>query len=377
MESTDPLKEEPNSPAPTILAVGLSPHVAGAERIMLHLFRGLKDEFSWQLGFLRLDPEALLDSGWSGPAVGLRGILFGKADLIHTHLFLPGLVVRVRRLWDRRFRWIHTVHYHRHSPTRWARVKTWLDKRFIFPAVDRLVAVSPVVLESLGRFDSALLIYNGIHLSHPAPLCKVNSVSSHRRQPVLGTVAMLRCEKGVQDLLPVVNCLRKSHPDVLLRVAGDGPLRQKLLKMVKELGLKDNVQIEGYLEGLDEFYCSLDVYVQPSVTEAFGLAVLEALRMGVPTVASSVGFLPALLGGGAYGLLVDRAEDFVPKMAEAIQVVLGRSESFASRARAGAEHWEDLLSVDRMIAEYRALYRSLVLQHGGQPPMSSQETGRG
>jgi glycosyltransferase involved in cell wall biosynthesis len=279
--------------------------------------------------------------------------------------------VRIRRLWDKRFRWVHSVHYHDYRSFRFGGLRRWLDTRFIFPAPDRLVAVSETVRKSLPLLENTVVIENGVDLSpaeqagnrtwdsriaSPGPGRPQGNISPFEDGPVLGTVSMLRPEKGVEDLILAVAQLAHTHPKIRLRVAGDGPLMGRMRKLVSEAGLTDRVELMGYLADLDPFYASLDVYVQPSMEEGFGLATLSAMRFGIPIVASKVGHLPHLLGDGEFGQLVPRDARFVDSLTQGIETVLSSPTAYREKSAAGLSHWSPRLNSEVMVRRYRDEY---------------------
>jgi glycosyltransferase involved in cell wall biosynthesis len=187
---------------------------------------------------------------------------------------------------------------------------------------------------------------------------------------------MLRSEKGIDDLILAAEELRQSLPDILVRVAGDGPLMGELRKLVMDRDLGGTVELLGYVQNLDEFYQALDVYVQPSTDEGFGLAALEAFRFGLPMVAADTGFLSGLLGEGEFGLPVKRDGSFVSRLAKGIREVLGNLPEYQLKSQRGLNHWTGSLSLSQMIQRYKAVY-SDVLRPGVCmiAPIVTQSTG--
>ena len=98
-------------------------------------------------------------------------------------------------------------------------------------------------------------------------------------------------KKGLDLLLPAFAQVRKSHPDALLVIAGDGPpeYRARLEVMARDLGISDEVLWTGHLEGVLKLaaFAAATLYVLPSYSENFGIAAVEALAAGVPSVLSS------------------------------------------------------------------------------------------
>ncbi len=172
---------------------------------------------------------------------------------------------------------------------------------------------------------------------------------------------MFRREKGLDDLINAMAELKTRRPHVRLRIAGDGPLRADLERMIRDLDLGDTVELCGYLTDLDAFYRSLDVYVQASRHEPFGLAALECFSYGLPFIASAVGNMPRMLGDGSFGELVPREGDVPAGLAAAIDRVIDHNDDFSARSRAGYEYWSERLSPEGMLDAYRRVYERQLL----------------
>jgi glycosyltransferase involved in cell wall biosynthesis len=95
-------------------------------------------------------------------------------------------------------------------------------------------------------------------------------------------------EKNIDLLIRAVGLIRESKPDVKCLIIGDGPERGKLVNLVTELGLGQNINFTGFLERADDVFAfmkSAKVFVLPSTREGFGIVVLEANACGLPVIA--------------------------------------------------------------------------------------------
>lgn len=101
------------------------------------------------------------------------------------------------------------------------------------------------------------------------------------------TVSRLSEEKGIFDLIDVIDIVRKKRKDVLLNLIGDGPLFDKVLSYVKAKNLESNVHLLGYRKSLDVYKYLVDssLYIMTSYTESFGIVLLESFSFGVPAIA--------------------------------------------------------------------------------------------
>lgn len=342
----------PLSPAASVLVTVLDPVRAGAEAIALKVAHVLSTQYSITVASLRSAQEIPRGLGWRGPTGDLRDLLFGRYRLLHTHLFLPGLAARLRRLWDPHIRWVHTVHYHGYQTVRWGRIKRWLDTRFIFPDADVLIAVSPLVMRTLEGYPRARTILNSVDQPDQDPLERPGRDPPD--PPTLATVAMLRPEKGIEDLLEAVALLKDRGRQIRLRIAGDGPLRAALQIKAEALGVVNSVTFEGFLDDLDYFYQGTDLYVQPSREESFGMATLEAMARGLPLVVAASGNLPALVDEGSWGAVArpEPGESRPAALARTISDALERLGELREGAIEGWKTWRERLNPEQLAAAH-------------------------
>lgn len=339
--------------------------VAGAERIVGEIFDFLTrtelENFDVSLAALRHQREDKKGARPSATKLGLFAILFGRFDVIHSHLFLPGLVLRIRRIFDRKMIWIHTIHYEGYTGQRFAFLKRFLDRHFIFSAADQIVAVSPSVFRSLKEFSNAVLIENQISVSvRNGDVSRNSRANENTSEIIIGTTAMLRIEKGVNDLISSFALLRERHRNVRLKIAGDGPERSSLEALTKKLNVTDSVEFLGYVDDIEQFLGSLDLFVNASQIESFGLATLEALQCSVPIIASDVGHTSELLQNGQFGVLVKRDSHFVSNLAQAMANACENLTPLREKAAAGSAAEKKNKPSDSMVQRYRDLYRYLL-----------------
>jgi teichuronic acid biosynthesis glycosyltransferase TuaC len=129
-----------------------------------------------------------------------------------------------------------------------------------------------------------------LHLGTDLPTDAEAELRADRRRrataPVIATVANLVERKRHADVLRALWLLRDAHPSLRWSVVGDGPEREPLERLALELGLAGRVDFRGALshEAAVAAAHSADVFVLPSVDEAFGVAYIEAMAGGVPAI---------------------------------------------------------------------------------------------
>jgi len=171
-------------------------------------------------------------------------------------------------------------------------------------------------------------------------------------------VGTLRAQKSYDVLIRAVATLRSKNPDVRLVIAGGGPERERLERLIDELGLADVVILLGRRLDVPNLLAGLDVAVCASAFEGSPLAVMEYMEAGLPIVATRVGGVPDLIDDGVHGLLVEPGDP--DGLALAVEELLRdreRARALGVRARERRRREFDL---DVMVANIEALYAELL-----------------
>ena len=133
------------------------------------------------------------------------------------------------------------------------------------------------------------------------------------------TVARLHKYKGLEYLIEAMRFLQDQIPEAKLYILGKGPEEENLKKLVKKLGLEGKV--EFIREAIPNYempflYSECDVYVQPSIIEPYGIAVLEAMACGKPVVGTKVGGMVDTIKEGETGFIVEpgNAEEIADRL---------------------------------------------------------------
>ena len=170
----------------------------------------------------------------------------------------------------------------------------------------------------------------------------------------IGIVAAHETRKGHDVLLHALARLRRDGIAMCCLVCGDGSRRAQLESLAQGLGIADAVRFLGEQRQVADVLAALDVFVLPSRHEGLGVAILEAMAMALPVVASDVGGIPEIVDAGRTGVLVP-PED-AAALASAIAALdrdraLAYQMGAAGRARVLAE-----FSMEVMADRYERLY---------------------
>jgi glycosyltransferase involved in cell wall biosynthesis len=138
---------------------------------------------------------------------------------------------------------------------------------------------------------------------------KVAAARTPPRSPDLRLlfVGSLTERKGVELLLKAFRPAAEKHPGIRLRIVGDGPLRPRLEQAAAGLGLRDKVEFAGFVnyEEIHTEYAQADAFVLPTLEDAFGVVVVEALAAGVPVICSPFAGAAEYIQDGENGFIVD------------------------------------------------------------------------
>ena len=175
-------------------------------------------------------------------------------------------------------------------------------------------------------------------------------------QQVVVTVGSHEYQKGQEHLVRAVARLAAERPGIALLVAGRrGAVSERLAALVEGLGLAGGVRLLGHRADVPEVLAAGDVFALPSLYEGYPGALLEAMALALPVVASDIPPVREIVEPDRSALLVPPADDRA--LAEALRRLLDDRELAASTGRRGRELFLERHTVDRSVREMAALYR--------------------
>lgn len=180
--------------------------------------------------------------------------------------------------------------------------------------------------------------------------------------PVAVCVASLRAKKGHRDLLEAFVAVRRAVPGASLWLAGEGPLRAPLEREAADRGLAGCVSFLGYRSDAQAVARHADVFVLPSLEEGMPNALLEAMALGLPAVATEAGGTPEVVAEGETGFLVPRGQP--ARLADRLTALLRDADLRARLGRAARARYTACFTVERMMADYHALYERMIAPAG-------------
>lgn len=280
-----------------------------------------------------------------------------RPALVHLHSSLAGALGRVAAASGPVGR-VYTPHGINPGPL------TRVVERVLGHRTDRVVALSPSDAERIRGLaltppGRVVLVRNGIDLEPPPPATDLRALAAvPAGVPLVGTVCRLVPDKAPEDFVRVCAAVAARRPEVHFLLVGGGPGQSRLDREVARSGLGSRFHQLRAVTGAGSALGALDVFVQPSRTEAGPYAPLEAMRAGVPVVLSDAVGNRDVVEPGRSGVV--RAVGDVSGMADEVVGLLAdqtRRRAIVAEARLRLVACFD---VRRMGAEMASLYQELL-----------------
>lgn len=285
---------------------------------------------------------------------GLAGLIRESgADVVHTNLWnadvLGGLAARQAGRPA-----LSTVHGAYHLFGRRALSRVY---RSVYRCFERVIAASEYVRGDLAaragfRVDKEKveLIPLGLDLSG------LPSAGPRRSPPRIICVANFFPIKGQEWLVRAMPFVLRQLPECSLSLVGDGPDRPGIESLAVKLGVSSRITFHGSVSNPYPSMADSDIFAMPSLSEGFGLGILEAWAMGLPVVASRAGAIPELVEDGRDGLLVPPQD---PEGLAAAILRVAADRTLAERLIAEGRKDVGRFSPGPMVEKTAALYSRL------------------
>ena len=359
--------------------------VGGLEKVVLELVRRL-DRRQFEPLLVCLDGKGTL---FSDANIGPSNVLVlekSQARRFGPVKFDPAMLFRLAKFFrDNR---VDVVHAHNASPLIYAGISAWTclprprivysEHNQIYSAspfsrrkfrhyvklADRVVAVSndlrTTLREKVRIAGPIHVIHNGVDGSRFTRRLggEMRARFGYSETDVLvGCAVVLSEQKGLTYLLDAATRVTRVNQRVRFLIAGDGPLRAALEEKARNLGLEHSVRFLGCRNDVPEFLSALDIYVLPSLWEGLPLALIEALAVGKPIVATSVGGNAEVVVDEVNGFLVAPREPV--SLADALLRCIRDDRFRVAVSDVNRARFERCFSVEAMVRKHEQVYMSL------------------
>jgi len=195
--------------------------------------------------------------------------------------------------------------------------------------------------------DVVQVIHNGI-----APIGEKSDRADDKVKLV--TVGRLAEVKNFPMMLKAIKEVSKTQSNFSLTIVGDGPEMDKLKILARELEIDSFVSFLGFRTDVADIVREHDVFLCSSNYEGVSIAILEAMSLGLPLVATSVGGVPETVVDNETGLLVDAEDDM--SFASSINRLINEAETRNIMGSAGKEFFNEHFHEDVVLGQYKKLY---------------------
>ena len=248
--------------------------------------------------------------------------------------------------------------YDVYQASRWQRLT---EVRWGCEWATRLLAVTQHLSSSIGDFSGrkdTLIFPHGFYpiSQTPEQLQFRSRLGIKDSDRIVLNVARLESFKGIDSLLTAWSKVTVCSPDAHLLLAGEGSLRKELEAQALELGINDSVKFLGRLSPEEVAGCmaAADLFVLPSLSEPFGIVLLEAMSQGLPVIASRVDGIPEVVPEHGDVCLIEPGNTDV--LAIQLQKCLETPLSYSKKNY----EWAMRFSWDRLVLRFEALYMELI-----------------
>lgn len=178
-------------------------------------------------------------------------------------------------------------------------------------------------------------------------------------EPILINVGRQEYQKGQKYLLQAVAALITTRPNLTLLIVGrDGGASAELQKLAVALGISQRVHFFGHREDIPDLLAAANLFVFPSILEGLGGALLEAMALGLPIVASDLPALREVVDVGGNALLAAPAS--ATALASAIETLLNDCAKMCSFGQRSRTIFEERFTLEQSASRMTALYHKVI-----------------
>lgn len=304
-------------------------------------------------GLIEADCPSASASGKGGKTGAMAELLdwltVHRIDILHCHSFRPNLYARLAGAALRPALRI-VAHYHNTYDDKWCDPQVLALERHLGRVTDARIAVSKAVAKHVcdrleltpGRVDIIPNAIDPVRLLGADRLRGRAMLNVAPQARLIGLIGRVCRQKGQDTFVEAALQLLSNDPSLRFVMIGeieDATLAQRLQARVSDAGYAEVIRLHGHAENVGDVLAALDVLAAPSRWEGFGLAILEAMWLGVPVVASNVDAIPDVTGGTAVLVSPDDPKDLSRALTQTLSCASDR-RIMAAKNIASQRTWE-------------------------------------
>ncbi|MBL0272557.1 MAG: glycosyltransferase family 4 protein [Chitinophagaceae bacterium] len=291
-------------------------------------------------------------------------------EIVHTHLFIPSFWGLLIAKCQKR----KTILTRHHSDALYvlpSKVKRyfWLRlEKYINSKSDHIIAPSRmvydilVVKEKVSPKKVSLIPYGQttkrFDAVTPALIQLTKEELDMQGRISLVCVSRLFFRKGHQYLFEALSTIIRKETNAILYLVGTGPYKEVLENIGKKLEISDKIRFLGWRTDALAIMAAADIIVHPSLEDALSSAVIEAIMLEKPVIATDISGARDTLNDGKYGSIVPPAD--AAAFGKALQETIAELPAAKVKAKAGRLYLLDYMSAAKVAAEYAKCYENLL-----------------
>ncbi len=241
-----------------------------------------------------------------------------------------------------------------------------LIDKILLRSFDKIIIVSEFIRKNLLKIgipeNKIISIHNAIDFSAYDTTIdnkKVRCEFSIKTDEILiGTVGRLSKEKGHKYFIEAAAQTLKTFPNTKFMIVGDGPERNNLISLSKELNIYDKIIFTGRRNDINFFFSAFDIFVLPSLREVLPNVILEAFMYKKPVVATNVGGVQELIMNNTTGLISESKD--VSALASNMQHIIENPEKANEMGQKGFELINKEFSAEDRVLKIENLYKEVL-----------------
>lgn len=287
-------------------------------------------------------------------------------DIIHCNTPMGGIVTRLaarkaRKLGTKVYYTAHGFHFYKGAP-----IKNWIAfypiEKIFSKITDKIITITDEDYQlAANKFYCKIERIHGVGVdekrfyivSKKEQLEIRKKFNLKKDQKIILCVGELLPNKNQKIAIQAMEKIVKKYPETQLLIAGNGPEKENLEKLIRSLKLEKNIKMLGYVTNLQEYQKIADIAVSCSKREGLPLNIVEAMLSGTPVVASLNRGHRELIHNGENGFIVDVDDD--KKMAEKI-LKLFENKNLFNQIKEKAEEYVKLYTFKNVKNELKYIY---------------------
>jgi glycosyltransferase involved in cell wall biosynthesis len=299
-----------------------------------------------------------------------------RPDIVHAHGSKEGVTARLARLVNPRVPVVYTPHgyaFDSHFSGAGGRAMYRAAEMLAAPLATRVLCVCEAerrLAQRIGPAGRTRVVHNGIEPLSPSVVdSKLEQLRG--RGPLVCSLAGAREGKGVETLIDAAPAVLEEFPSVTIVVAGDGPLRASLEDRARKAGVAERFHLHGQVSDVAGVLNAADVFTHPSWAESLPYAVLEAMSLGLPIVATDVGGVAEAVPDRDCALLVPPRDERA--LGDALRALLRDRDLARELGSAARRRQLEQFSLERMVDGTVAVYEEILARRSGRTRIDAEE----